>query len=351
VETRPGEPRGAGGPPPGVGQPGGERRGGIGPAGAAAIGAAAGFAGGFIAGGGAHNVEDIRRDRHEVHGNGVDYIREPGRVIVREGDRDFIVHDENERFRDLGLNLQTRRQGDDTVVVYDRPGGEQILTYTDPNGRLLRRVRRFPDGREVVLLDNAYGGRVRDYRDDLVVIPGPPLVYPQGYDVNADRADEGLLYDTLMAPPIAPVPQRYTLDQVRFSPDLRARMRSVDVNTLTFDAGSWIVPPGETPKLKVVAQAILKAVARNPSEVFLIEGFTDATGNPTDNLSLSDRRAQSVATLLTKGFGVPPENLTTQGYGQQYPKEQTSGPSRINRRVTIQRITPLLAEAGGPPPR
>jgi outer membrane protein OmpA-like peptidoglycan-associated protein len=346
----PGQPPRAGNPPPGGGQPGG-RQGGIGPAGAAAVGAAAGFVGGFLAGGGARNVEDIRRDRHEVHENGVDYIREPGRVIVREGGRDFIVHDENERFRDLGLNLQTRRQGDDTVVVYDRPGGEQILTYTDANGRLLRRIRRFPDGREVVLLDNATNGRVRDYADDVVVLPGPPLAYPRGYDIDAEGADETLLYDTLMAPPIAPAPRRYTLDQVRFSPDLRARMRSIDLNTLTFDTGSWLVTPDQTNKLRVLAQAMLKAVARDPNEVFLVEGFTDATGNPTDNLSLSDRRAQSVATLLTKGFGVPPENLTTQGYGQQYPKEQTIGPSRINRRVTIQRITPLLAETGGAPPR
>ena len=39
---------------------------------------------------------------------------------------------------------------------------------------------------------------------------------------------------------------------------------------------------------------------------------------------------------------MPAENLTSQGYGEQYLKEQTDGPSAINRRVTIRRITPLL---------
>jgi OOP family OmpA-OmpF porin len=39
---------------------------------------------------------------------------------------------------------------------------------------------------------------------------------------------------------------------------------------------------------------------------------------------------------------VPPENLTTQGYGEQQPIEQTDGPSEINRRVTVRNITPLL---------
>ncbi|UCF55302.1 MAG: OmpA family protein, partial [Bradyrhizobium sp.] len=43
------------------------------------------------------------------------------------------------------------------------------------------------------------------------------------------------------------------------------------------------------------------------------EGHTDATGNDVDNLSLSDRRAQSAAELLTQQFGVPAENLTSQG--------------------------------------
>ena len=76
--------------------------------------------------------------------------------------------------------------------------------------------------------------------------------------------------------------------------------------------------------------------------MFLIEGHTDAVGNDVDNLSLSDRRAESAATLLTQQFDVPAENLTSQGYGEQYLKEQTDGPSAINRRVTIRSITPLL---------
>jgi len=56
--------------------------------------------------------------------------------------------------------------------------------------------------------------------------------------------------------------------------------------------------------------------------------------------------------LLGQQFGVPAENLTSQGYGSQYLKEQTDGPSRINRRVTVRRITPLLngGVASLPPP-
>jgi OOP family OmpA-OmpF porin len=61
-----------------------------------------------------------------------------------------------------------------------------------------------------------------------------------------------------------------------------------------------------------------------------------------DNLSLSDRRAEAVAIALSNQAGVPAENLTTQGYGEQYLKVPSDGPERQNRRVTVRRITPLL---------
>jgi outer membrane protein OmpA-like peptidoglycan-associated protein len=94
--------------------------------------------------------------------------------------------------------------------------------------------------------------------------------------------------------------------------------------------------------LAVIADGMNRAIAANPSEVFLIEGHTDAVGSEIDNLSLSDRRAESVALVLSQQFGVPAENLTTQGYGDQYLKVPTRGPERANRRVTVRRITPLL---------
>jgi len=86
--------------------------------------------------------------------------------------------------------------------------------------------------------------------------------------------------------------------------------------------------------------------------VFLVEGHTDAVGNDVDNLSLSDRRAESVAVALSEQFRVPAENLVTQGYGAQYPKVPTQEAERANRRVAVRRITPLIDQQAGnsPPP-
>src|SRR5690606_14026304 len=99
-------------------------------------------------------------------------------------------------------------------------------------------------------------------------------------------------------------------------------------------------------KLERIAQAMRRVLDRSPGELFLIEGHTDAVGNEIDNLSLSDRRAETVANILSDEFGVPPENLATQGYGEEYLKELTDGPSWINRRVAVRRITPLLSREG-----
>ena len=78
--------------------------------------------------------------------------------------------------------------------------------------------------------------------------------------------------------------------------------------------------------------------------MFLIAAYTDAVGSDEDNLSLSDRRAEAVAQSLSEEFGIPAENLVTQGYGEQHLKIETPGPEARNRRVEVQRITPLIAE-------
>ena len=312
--------------------------------------------GGFRENDDVRDYEQVRRDRREFSADGRTYYREPGRVIVQDRNGYLIRHDENERFRELDpRGYRSERRGDDYVSFIDRPGGDRIYTVTDDDGRLLRRYRRFSDGREVVIIDNTYGGPPRPIYDDVVALPPPDIRIPrERYVVEYDQADPGLVYEALTAPPVVAVDRRYTLDQIRYSPDLRARMRSVDIDTINFDTGSFTVTPDQARRLSVIADAINRAIRANPQEVFLIEGYTDAVGPDIDNLSLSDRRAQSVATVLTQQFQVPPENLTTQGYGEQYLKVNTQGPSRENRRVTVRRITPLLQQGQGgnqAPPR
>jgi outer membrane protein OmpA-like peptidoglycan-associated protein len=296
-------------------------------------------------------LREQRRERREPGGRVL--VEEPGgRVIVRDGGQVFIRHNDAERFGRFGQPVVTRR-GAETFNVVQRPGGFEIISVTDANGNLVRRMRRGPDGREVILIDNRSRNGSRFGVGAAVVGAGlllglavPVITLPrERYIVDVDRAPPDLLVDTLMAPPMIAMERSYSLDEVRYNAPLRDRMPRIDINTVNFATGSWEVTPDQYPALQAVAQAILTALQRNPNEVFMIEGHTDAVGNPDDNLSLSDRRAESVANILTESYMVPPENLVTQGYGAQFPKVPTQEASRENRRVAVRRIGPLLGQA------
>ena len=298
-------------------------------------------------------MEGFRGQRRESQEGGRTVFTEPGRVIVRDpSGQSFIRHNEVDRFRYGARDIRTERVGNDTRTIVIRPDGTQIITVNDRNGQLLRRIRRDQRGREIIIIDNSYRGP-RGFGGFYVDLAPPILRIPQDrYIVEADDASPELLYDTMMAPPVERLERRYSLDEIRYSASVRQRMPSIDINSINFETGSWEIPPDQASKLQAIADGLNRAIAANPRAVFLIEGHTDKVGSDVDNLSLSDRRAESAATLLTQQFGVPMENLTSQGYGEQYPKEDTDGPSAINRRVTIRNITPLLngGTASLPPP-
>lgn len=263
---------------------------------------------------------------------------------MRDGNRTIIRHNEADRFAIGASNVRVTQRNSDTISIIVRPDGAQIVTTTGRDGRLIRRVRRDRNGREVVIIDNRFGGA----RPGLFVNVPPPRWRgpPERYILDGRRANRNAIFALFLAPPIERLDRRYTLDEVRYSEPLRAYMPRVDLD-IHFETGSWQLTPDQFDQLAVIAEGINQAIAKNPREVFLIEGHTDAVGSDDDNLSLSDRRAEAVAVALTEQFQVPPENLVTQGYGEQYLKVETEGPSQANRRVAVRRITPLIDQQAG----
>jgi outer membrane protein OmpA-like peptidoglycan-associated protein len=299
------------------------------------------------------SIANLRNERREVVEGGRTVFYEPDRVIIRDpSGQAYVRHNEVDRFRYGARDIRSETIGGETRTIVIRPDGTQVITVVGPDGRLLRRIRRDVGGREIIIIDNSY----RDPRavgGFYVDLPPPVVRIPYDrYIVAANEAPPEVIYETMMAPPVQRIDRRYSLDEIRYSPNVRMQMPSIDVNSINFATGSWEIPPDQAAKLQVIADGLNRAIQANPRAVFLIEGHTDKVGSDVDNLSLSDRRAEAAATLLTQQFGVPAENLTSQGYGEQYPKEQTDGPSEINRRVTVRNITPLLngGQASLPPP-
>ncbi|MEP7241327.1 MAG: OmpA family protein [Devosia sp.] len=226
--------------------------------------------------------------------------------------------------------------------------GSQIVTIYARNGDVLQRSKILPNGREIMLA--TYDPRDRDEGqwDD----PGrelPPLVLnipARDYILDADVADEDQVQSFLDQPPVEQVRRIYTIDEVKRSARLRDSVRRLEVGNLTFDTGKATIAKTQVGALSKVAQAMVNLLKKNPGEVFLIEGHTDAVGSDVSNLVLSDERAATVARILTDFYDIPPENLVTQGYGERYLKVKTDGDEPLNRRVTVKRITPLVAYVG-----
>ncbi|AZN95850.1 flagellar motor protein MotB [Mesorhizobium sp. M9A.F.Ca.ET.002.03.1.2] len=294
----------------------------------------------------APDFEDVRR---RPRPEGANVVREFGdRVILQFNNQTIVESNDAPRLHRGAREVYYEDlPGDRTREIVERENGVQIVTIRNRYGNVIQRSRIAPDGREYVLsyVDERYYEDVDDWRDPGDDLPPIRLDIPrEEYILDAeDIEDPDDYYTFLEQPPVERVQRLYSVDEVKRSARVRDIARRVDLDTLNFEFGSASIPDSEVQKLEGVATAMERLLEKNPAETFLIEGHTDAVGKAEANLALSDRRAEAVAEALTNAFSIPPENLTTQGYGEEYLKVNTSEPERENRRVAIRRITSLVA--------
>ncbi|NNE24491.1 MAG: OmpA family protein [Rhizobiales bacterium] len=175
------------------------------------------------------------------------------------------------------------------------------------------------------------------------IVIAPQVEYAPRNDVAAAEADDGTIERQLVAPPTREIDRRYSIDELRRRPDLRHYMPAVEVDSIRFGTNEHFVRAEEIDELERIGSIIERVVATNPGEVFMVEGHTDAVGSDGYNLALSTRRAEAVKEALLEFFVIEPENLATIGYGEQFLKIPTPDAEQENRRVSVRRITPLLA--------
>ncbi len=275
-------------------------------------------------------------------------INQDNRTIVNVDNNYVVRHDDTDRFVRGGERPTYEQLPRDRYrETIDQPNGDRIITIRNRYGDIIQRSRIDARGREYVLFYSPdleqrpdHDDYFRDPGDDL---PPMRLLIPLSqYIIDTASNRNANYYDFLREPPVEPVERIYSVNEVRYSARIRDKIRRIDLDTITFATGSADIPMTQASTLRGVADGISKVIQRDPTETFLIEGHTDAVGSAQSNLILSDRRAESVANVLTDVYGIPAENLVTQGYGEQYLKVNTTGPSQENRRVTIRRITPLV---------
>jgi outer membrane protein OmpA-like peptidoglycan-associated protein len=266
------------------------------------------------------------------------------RVEANTGDRVVVVDDDG-AYRVLknddallgqpGSQVHTERFSDGSVrTTITRDDGTRIITIRDSTGRALYRTRIDPDGREYVLIDDTRAVEPVVVRD----LPRP--VYDDtDYRAASDRES---LRQALLAVNRRDLGRRFSLRQVREYAEVRELAPEINLEAITFATNSAALEPSQAERLRQMGQLMRELVAEDPTELFLIEGHTDAVGSGGHNLLLSDRRAESVALAFSEYFGVPAENMVIQGYGESYLKIRTQQAERLNRRVAVRRITSLV---------
>lgn len=258
------------------------------------------------------------------------------RVIVVDDDGVYsVLKDDDALLRAPGSEVRTERFADgSTRTVVTRRDGTMIITVRDANGRALRRVRVEPDGREYLLIDDTRTFEPVIVRD----LPRPPretIDYQSATDrealrlalLEADRRDIG---------------RNFSLRQVRDIVEVRELAPEINLGGITFETNSSAIQPAQAERLREMGLLMRELIRDDPTELFLVEGHTDAIGDAGYNLLLSDRRAESVALAFSEYFGVGAENIIVQGYGERFLKIPTQSAERRNRRVAVRRITALV---------
>ncbi len=111
-----------------------------------------------------------------------------------------------------------------------------------------------------------------------------------------------------------------------------ARGLIVNMSDVLFDTGQWALRPAAREKLSRIAGIVMA----HPGLKLEVEGHTDSVGDDASNLTLSERRADSVRKFLLQN-SVPADTITSKGFGESMPAADnlTADGRRTNRRVEL----------------
>jgi outer membrane protein OmpA-like peptidoglycan-associated protein len=105
---------------------------------------------------------------------------------------------------------------------------------------------------------------------------------------------------------------------------------------ILFATGQSALAPGARQRLDGLGQA-LSALKDQRQRRIVVEGHTDATGSDSNNMILSQKRAESVRQYLVAKGGLPDEQVQATGVGSTQPLQSDATPQgrAANRRVEL----------------
>ncbi|MEF8709995.1 MAG: OmpA family protein [Candidatus Accumulibacter propinquus] len=134
--------------------------------------------------------------------------------------------------------------------------------------------------------------------------------------------------DASQAPASAPAASSGPLDCAALPPDVRATAVQFPIQ---FRPGSAVITPASGSTLTEIG----KILALTPDRCVIVEGHTDAEGNPEKNLALSRERANAVVRFIADKGAVERKRLVPIGKGSTDPLRDLDPRDAKNRRVVF----------------
>ncbi len=115
--------------------------------------------------------------------------------------------------------------------------------------------------------------------------------------------------------------------ELQVSQKAKIQFSEISFSDIYFDQNKWELPSTIPQSLHQLTQFLQE----NPNQEILIEGHSDETGNPKNNIILSEKRALSIKNYLINQ-GISAVRMQTKGHGHLKPKsKQLAG----NRRIEV----------------
>jgi len=226
--------------------------------------------------------------------------------------------------------------------------GEYIVPVPKPPKPIIAEVEK-PKGKPPIpLLPKMITARREEigveFRAPVPLAPVPVPAAPEvagvaALEVPLTGKEEAVLLPPVALPPAVPagVPSVDVLEPVK--PVKGKTMRKFRLPELMFDTNSWTVRPESLQSIGLIAREL----PEDKESFFLkIEGHTDSIGSAVYNEKLSLQRASAVAEAMIGKYGIPPERVFIEGYGEGKPiagNETPEGRS-LNRRVDVLLVVP-----------
>ncbi|OEK07223.1 hypothetical protein BFP71_02240 [Roseivirga misakiensis] len=116
----------------------------------------------------------------------------------------------------------------------------------------------------------------------------------------------------------------------------------IEFSTIEFENAKADILPSMEEDLKKVVDFLID----NPTFNLNISGHTDSSGNPVMNLTLSQRRADSIKRYILNNSNINPSRIFAIGHGSNKPiikEEKTDEDKKLNRRVEFEIYRPPVS--------